>query len=58
MPNPKVSVPAISREIEFIALHEEEAVDIYNSTSNVEASLKELSDRVFDRANQDAIQRI
>jgi hypothetical protein len=55
MPSAKVSIPAISRELEFIALHEEDARHIYNDAFKVEASLKELSIRVYDRADKDAL---
>jgi hypothetical protein len=53
MPNEKPTIPAISREIEFIARHTEEADEIRYNECVIEASLKELSDKVYDRANED-----
>jgi hypothetical protein len=55
MSSAKVAIPAVSRELEFIGNHLDEAEDIYDEAFEVDASLKELSDSVYDRAEEDAL---
>jgi hypothetical protein len=55
MPTQPAFIPAISRELEFIAQHIDDAEDIYNEEVKVELQLKELSNRIYDRAEDDAL---
>jgi hypothetical protein len=48
--------PAISREVEFIARHTDEADAIYFEKIAVVPALKKLSDAVYDRADSDVLE--
>lgn len=52
----QVKIPAVSREMEFIATHADEADDIWEgNVSSIQRSVKELSDAVYVRADNDVV---
>ena len=53
MPQKVAVSPAVSRELKFIADNVDEADDIYEGKIKVEPSLKQLSDKVYERADAD-----
>jgi hypothetical protein len=50
----KSHLPAVSRELEFIANHIDDALDIWNNNVKVSSFVKRLSDAVYGRADADA----
>ena len=50
----KIAIPAVTRELDFIANHTEEADDIWDGNVKIDPLLKSLSDTVYKRAEEDA----
>ncbi len=50
----QLKIPAVSRELEFIATHADEAEDIRYGKIKIDPRLKHLSDAVYLRADSDA----
>jgi phage gp29-like protein len=49
----KIKYPAVTRELDFIANHTEEADDIREGNVNIDPLLKSVSDAVYKRAEED-----
>jgi hypothetical protein len=51
---PQVKIPAVSREMEFIATHTEEANDVWDgNVQKIDPAVEQLSKAVYVRANND-----